>query len=166
MKIKERPEFNSKPKPVCLAKTDTAKKAITLMAERAIGSIVITNKAGDIEGIVTERDMLKRVLYMNLDPAKTKLDQIMTKEVRVANEDDNLLDWLRIMSNDRFRHLPIVNDNNELVSMMSQGDFVSYTWPELFSRVKENVKATIGVSYEVVLIIVAILVYALVVSLI
>ena len=48
----------------------------------------------------------------------------MTTQVRAAKEDDNLLDWLRIMSNDRFRHLPVVDEEGKVVSMMSQGDFV------------------------------------------
>ena len=66
----------------------------------------------------------------------------MTKDLKLAKVDDNLLDWLRQMSNDRFRHLPVVDDAGKLIGLMSQGDFVSYTWPELINRVKEQARAT------------------------
>ena len=107
---------------------------------------------------------MTRLLAKKLDPSKTTLSDIMTTQVRAAKEDDNLLDWLRIMSNDRFRHLPVVDEEGKVVSMMSQGDFVSYTWPELFSRVKETTKASLASGYQIVLIIVAVLAYAFVVS--
>ncbi len=55
----------------------------------------------------------------------------MTTDLKVARADDDLLDWLRLMSNERFRHLPVVDDQGVIIGMMSQGDFVSYTWPEL-----------------------------------
>jgi CBS-domain-containing membrane protein len=66
--------------------------------------------------------------------------------LRLARGDDDLLDWLRQMSNDRFRHLPVVDDDGTLIGIMSQGDFVSYTWPELLSRLKEQARATFDIN--------------------
>ena len=43
-------------------------------------------------------------------------------------------DWLRIMSNERFRRLPVLDADGRLVHVMTQGDFVSYTWPDLLYR--------------------------------
>ena len=68
----------------------------------------------------------------------------MTSKVQTANENDRVSDCLRRMSNGRFRHLPVVDDNQNLVGMMSQGDFVAYTWPELWKRVKEQANITIN----------------------
>ena len=164
MKIKDRPEYSSKPKPATLPPTAKVMKAVEIMAKGGFGSVIVVNKDDTIAGIVTERDLMTRLLAKKLDPAKTKLSDIMTTQVRAAKEDDNLLDWLRIMSNDRFRHLPVVDEDGKVVNMMSQGDFVSYTWPELFSRVKETAKASLASGYQIVLIIVAVLAYAFVVS--
>lgn len=164
MRIKDRPEFKSKPKPLTLPPTALVREAITVMSQKNYGSVVVANDDNTIAGIVTERDLMTRLLNQNKDPDKTKLTDIMTADVRVAKEDDNLLEWLRIMSNERFRHLPIVDEDNKVVSMVSQGDFVSYTWPELIERLKENAQATIGQSYQILLIIFALLAYALVVS--
>ena len=75
----------------------------------------------------------------------------MTRDLKVARADDDLLDWLRLMSNERVRHLPVVDDQGVLVSMMSQGDFVSYTWPELLGRLREQARATFDVSPSLVM---------------
>jgi len=164
VRIKDRPEYHSKLQPVTLRADNTVQDAIMLMCERNFGSIIITNEQKEIEGIITERDMLTRILYKSLDPKKTKISDVMTSEVRVAKEDDLVVDWLRIMSNDRFRHLPIVNNKQELVSIMSQGDFVSYTWPEILNRIKSKAAETVGAGHQVILIVVAMLLYALVVG--
>ena len=164
MKIKDRPEYHCKPQPCCMKEGDSAREAINMMTEKNFGSVIITNDDQTIASIVTERDLMTRLLYNKMNPDKTKLSEIMTREVRVAKEDDNLLDWLRIMSNERFRHLPVVDEDNKVVSMMSQGDFVSYTWPELLDRLKENVKASLGAGYQIFLIVSALLVYALIVA--
>ncbi|MEM6782090.1 MAG: CBS domain-containing protein [Pseudomonadota bacterium] len=161
MKIKDRPEYDSKPKPVTFLRDDLVSDAIEVMSNGNFGSVVIMEKDNSIAGIVTERDLMRRLLFHKKNPEKTPLSEIMTAEVRVAKEDDNLIDWLRIMSNERFRHLPVVDEDGKLVNMMSQGDFVSYTWPELFSRIKENTAATFGSTYQIILIIFGILLYSL-----
>lgn len=86
----------------------------------------------------------------------------MTTSVRTAKADDDLNDWLRIMSNERFRRLPIVDNDNKLLSIMTQGDFVSYTWPELVQQATTMAKATFGESLSLPRILGGILVYTLV----
>ena len=161
MKIKERPEYDTKPKPVTFPPDAKVREAINVMSEGNFGSVVIVDDKHSVVGIVTERDLMNRLLFHKKDPDKTTLSEIMTTEVRVAHENDNLLNWLRIMSNERFRHLPVVNEDGKLVNMMSQGDFVSYTWPELFERIKENAQATFGNTYQIFFIVAAILLYSL-----
>ena len=77
----------------------------------------------------------------------------MTVDLKMARADDDLLDWLRLMSNERFRHLPVIDDQGVIISMMSQGDFVSYTWPELMGRLREQARATFDVSPSIVMMI-------------
>ena len=66
----------------------------------------------------------------------------MTKNPRVANENDNVIDWLRIMSNDRFRRLPVVDEKNRIKVIFTQGDFVSYTWPDLIYQASQMAKSS------------------------
>lgn len=164
MKIKDKPEYKSKPKPLTAKPSDKLSDTVAAMSAKNFGSIVVVNPKGEVAGILTERDLMNRVLAAGLDPKKTKVSDVMTADVRVASEEDNLIDWLRIMSNERFRHLPIVDESGKLVSLMSQGDFVSYTWPDLIDRAVENTKATLGPIYQIPMIIAAVLIYALIVQ--
>ena len=76
----------------------------------------------------------------------------MTENPRVARETDEVVDWLRIMSNDRFRRLPVVDGDGRIQAMFTQGDFVSYTWPDLIYQAKELAKASVGRNYPIWLI--------------
>ncbi len=146
MKIKDRPEFSSKSSVMTFGPEETAFTAIKAMSEKNYGAAVIISPDRKPLGIVTERDFMRRLLNKELDQKTTKLSDIMTSDLKLAKADDNLLDWLRQMSNDRFRHLPVVDDNGSLIGIMSQGDFVSYTWPELLTRVKEQARATFNIN--------------------
>lgn len=142
MKIKDRPEFQRKAAVLTFGPTASVSEAVAIMSERNYGAAVVVDDERKPIGIVTERDFMRRLLNKRLDPDKTTLAQIMTTDLKLARADDELLDWLRLMSNERFRHLPVVDDGGVVINMMSQGDFVSYTWPELMARLKEQAKAT------------------------
>jgi CBS domain-containing protein len=146
MRIQDRPEFKSKSSVFTLSPDDLVITAVKAMSEKNYGAVVVVGPDNKPVGIVTERDFMRRLLNNSLDPKVTRLAEIMTTEVKVAKSDDNLLAWLRQMSNDRFRHLPVVDDNGVVISMMSQGDFVSYTWPQLLSRLGEQARATFELS--------------------
>ncbi len=70
---------------------------------------------------------MNKLVAKELDPRGTVLSDIMTANPRLARETDDLTDWLRIMSNERFRRLPVVDDNGHIKAVFTQGDFVSYT---------------------------------------
>ncbi len=142
MKIRDRQEFKSKPLPFTLQSDDPVSAAVSVMAEKNIGSVVILDDSRKVRGIVTERDLLRRLLRDNLDQKTTKLSAIMTREVKTAREDDDVIDWLRLMSNERFRHLPVVDQEGKLINVLSQGDFVSYTWPSLLAILKDKTAET------------------------
>jgi len=165
MQIKDRAEYKSKSKPTTMRKTDKVRKAIDEMSKYNYGCVVITNTKNEIEGIVSERDLMTRLLQKRLDPDKTKLADIMSTDVKVARDTDQVVDWLRIMSNERFRHLPVVDENNKLVNLMSQGDFVSYTWPSLISNLADKTKEGLSLWYQVPLILFSLVVYAWIVHL-
>jgi signal-transduction protein with cAMP-binding, CBS, and nucleotidyltransferase domain len=143
MKIKDRPEFKNKAPAFALRSDEMASAAIKTLAERNIGSVVIVDDDMKVRGIVTERDLVKKLLGGGLDPKTTPLSRIMTTDVRTAHPGDQVIDWLRLMSNERFRHLPVVDDDGRLINILSQGDFVSYTWPELLLNFREKTSETL-----------------------
>ena len=85
----------------------------------------------------------------------------MNLNPRVANETDDLIDWLRIMSNERFRRLPVVDENGHIKAVFTQGDFVSYTWPDLVYQIKTLATATVSKNWAPFLIIGGIALYSL-----
>lgn len=150
MKIKDRAEFSNKSSVMTFSPDDTVFYAAQAMSAKNYGAAVIVGTDRKPIGIVTERDFMRRLINNRLDPVTTPLSAIMTTDLKLARADDNLLDWLRQMSNDRFRHLPVVDENGVLVSIMSQGDFVSYTWPELMVRVREQAQATFVINPSII----------------
>ena len=164
MRIKDRPEYRSKPVPFSLSANDLVQTAVKIMSEKNIGSVVIVDDDMQVKGIVTERDLMRRVLNKSLDGQTTRLASIMTSEVRTGLADDDVIDWLRQMSNERFRHLPVVDGQGRLVNIMSQGDFVSFTWPDLLGLFTEKTRDTLkGSASQIPLLVAAMLVYAVLV---
>ena len=146
MQIKDRPEYSRKGAVLTMSGDASVASAVAVMSERNYGAVVIVSPDDKPIGIVTERDLMRRLLAKGLDPIKTPLREIMTSDLKVAKPEDELLDWLRQMSNDRFRHVPVVGEDGRVITIMSQGDFVSYTWPQLFARITEQAKATFELS--------------------
>ena len=141
-RLVDRPEFKTKPKPVTFLGKDKVSQAIAVMADKNYGSVVIIDSKDKVVGIVTERDIVKKLVNNNMSPKTTKLEDIMTLNPRVANENDDVVDWLRIMSNDRFRRLPVVDADGKIKVIFTQGDFVSYTWPDLIFQASQLAKAS------------------------
>lgn len=162
MQLKDKPDFKTKPKPVTFAPEDTVQQALDVMCEKNIGSIIVINPDETVAGIVTERDMMIRVLGAGVNPKKTALKDIMSRDVMVANEHDDLVDWLRTMTHERFRHLPIVDEEGKLVNMLSQGDFVAFTWPDLYEKVKQDLKGWLGRTLQILLVLFAVVTLALI----
>lgn len=155
MKIKEQLAHKKSGEMITLHPRDGVDKAIQVMGENNIGAIVIVNEEDQVRGILTERDLLKRVLFPKKDPQEMKIEQIMTEDIHVANENDELLDWIYTMSHERFRHLPIVDEYHRLVGVLSQGDFVAYTWPDLYEKVKADIRGRVGPLFQVLLVLFA-----------
>jgi CBS domain-containing protein len=162
LKIKDRPEFRSKSPVMTFPPETMVSVAIKAMSERNYGAAVVVNDEYKPVGIVTERDFMRRLLDKGLDPIRTPLSTIMTSDLKIGHAEDNMLDWVRQMSNERFRHVPIVDDAGKLINIMSQGDFVSYTWPELLTLVKDQTIRTIKPGYQIIIIAGGIALYTLV----
>ncbi len=149
MRLKDRPEFAAKKSPLTRTRDVTVSQAVSEMVARNYGSVVVVDGDQKVIGIVTERDLMRKLINENRDPQTTTLGDIMTTEPRLAREDDDVLDWLRIMSNERFRRLPVVDAEGRIKAVFSQGDFVSYTWPDLIYQAKQMARASVGQNYGI-----------------
>ena len=109
---------------------------------------------------------MNKVVGKELNPKETLLSSIMTENPKLAKETDDMLEWLRIMSNERFRRLPVVDDQNRIKAVFTQGDFVSYTWPDLMYQMKSIATATVSKNWPLFLIGGGIAIYSLVLILV
>ena len=96
--------------------------AIKLMAEKGIGSLVVTEGEA-LKGIVTERDYARKVIIKGRASDSTKISEIMTADVVTASSDQSVNQCMAIMTERKCRHLPVVDDG-QLVGMISIGDLV------------------------------------------
>ena len=133
------------------------------MSDKNYGASVIVGPDHKPVGIVTERDFIRRLLAKNPDPHTTPLSAIMSKDLKLASPDDEVVEWLSVMTNERFRHLPVVDSNGKLLNLMSQVDFVSYTWPQLLGKFADNSVKSFMEWFHLHLPVTGILLYSLVV---
>jgi CBS domain-containing protein len=148
----DRPEYKLKQRPLTCLPNISVFEAVSKMAEKSFGAVIVINDHKKVIGVVTERDVMNKLVAQNLDAHQTLVSDIMTEHPRVARETDDLIDWLRIMSNERFRRLPVVDDNGQIKAVFTQGDFVSYTWPDLIYQMKSIATATVSKNWAVLLI--------------
>lgn len=147
-RLMDRSEYASKPKPLTRGPDETVADAVSAMSEKNYGSVIITDPDDKVIGVVTERDIMTKLVAKGLDAKTTKLSDIMTHDPRLARETDEMLDWLRIMSNERFRRLPVVDEDGRIKAVFTQGDFVSYTWPDLIGQMTNLAKASVTGSFH------------------
>jgi CBS domain-containing protein len=105
---------------VTLQEDVSAYEAVKLMNENRIGCLVVL-QYGQVVGIVTERDMLERVLEKCRNPKETKVTEIMTKRVIVGKPDMRLDEAAKLMFENRVKKLPIV-EGNHLVGLVTLTD--------------------------------------------
>lgn len=108
---------------VTIEKTTGVIDAMSIFSANRIGSLLITDKNSNILGIIGARDVLMAVVN-HFDTIKTMtVESIMTTDLIVGTEDDHVDYILAVMTENRIRHVPIM-DGNQLKGMVSIGDVV------------------------------------------
>ena len=100
----------------------TVLDAITLMADKTIGSLVIMED-DELLGIVTERDYARKVIIKGRSSRTTLCSEIMTTGVFTTASSETVNSCMALMTEKRIRHLPVVEDNR-VIGMISIGDLV------------------------------------------
>lgn len=100
-------------------------EAATKMTENKIGCLVVLNSQGKLSGVVTERDMLAKVLAVSLPPDTIFVKDIMTTETIFCDKNSTIEKLEQIMSGNSIRHLPIA-ENSVPTGMISARDIIAY----------------------------------------
>jgi CBS domain-containing protein len=98
--------------------------AIQLMADRNIGALLVT-QADKLVGILTERDYTRKVALKGKSSKQTPVKEILSGQVIHVNPDHTVEDCMRIMTEHRVRHLPVL-DADRIVGVVSIGDLVNW----------------------------------------
>lgn len=100
----------------------TVLEAITLMAQKSIGALVVTEE-DKVVGIISERDYARKVVLMERSSYDTLVTDIMTHSVITVTPEQSNENCMELMTEKRLRHLPVVQDG-KLVGLISIGDLV------------------------------------------
>jgi len=122
--MSERTVFQSIPSGRVLSISPQASvyEAACLMTEAQCGSILIVNEAGAMLGILTERDLMTKVVAKAFDPKETVVSSVMTAHPRFVSPDLPVSDAVLIMKEGGFRHLPILSPTYKIIGMFSIRD--------------------------------------------
>ncbi len=105
--------------------SSSALNAAVLMNQYKVGSLLVMS-SGSVMGIITERDLLQRVLAEQRDPAATTVEAVMTTELLCCHPETSIEEARAVMKDRRIRHLPVVDEEGQLQGMISIGDLNAY----------------------------------------
>jgi CBS domain-containing protein len=109
--------------------------AVNVMNDHHVGSVLVV-EGGYPVGIFSERDVLVRVVAAHRDPRQTLIRDVMTTRLHTATPDDTLLDVMRLMTERRCRHVPVM-EGEMLLGLVSIGDITKATQHNLRQEVRE-----------------------------
>ena len=107
----------------------TVREAAQRMARREVRSALVMED-GKLLGIFTGTDLIGRVVAVGLDPDKTLLNKVMTRDPETISSHESAVEALRRMQQGHFRHLPVVDDG-KVVGILSRRDFLGYEIDEI-----------------------------------
>lgn len=103
---------------------------LATLADRKVGALVVSSDGRTVEGIVSERDVVRKLNDHGADLLDYRVSSIMTADVRTCSPDDGVEVLARTMTDGRFRHMPVLVDG-ELAGIVSIGDIVKGRIDEL-----------------------------------
>jgi CBS domain-containing protein len=109
---------------------DTLGRAVEILRDNGIGALVVTDDDGSLCGILSERDIVRKLADTPGRTLPQLVEGVMVRDVKTCRLDDDLLSVLKQMRDGRFRHMPVVDDG-KLQGMVTIGDVVNYRLTEV-----------------------------------
>jgi len=114
---------------------ETIAAAIQKLIEYDRGALPVCNDKGEIVGIITERDIVRKCFAQVSELKNIKVQDIMTGQVAICNLEDDLDYAINVMKQKRIRHIPIV-DGQKVISMVSMRDLLGMQYEETKAEIR------------------------------
>lgn len=114
------------PDPACVSEKDNIREVARIMAREDTGVVPVV-EGKKVIGMITDRDIVVRLVAEGKDPSNASVKEAMTRNVRAVKEDSSVSDVLDVMSKSQVRRVPVVNDRDEIVGIVSMGDVAEKT---------------------------------------
>jgi len=102
-------------------------EAVKKMVERDVECLLIV-KFGELQGLITFRDIIEKVVYVKRAPEKTKVRDVMAKKMITCRPDSTIIEVVKLMKNKRLRRVPVVNKDGRLVGIVTDFDLAIFGW--------------------------------------
>lgn len=119
-----------------IARSATIAEAADELRLRGVGALVVSDDGRRIDGILSERDLVRRLAERGGNVMADEVSQLMTTDVRTCSPDDTAEDLMRLMTEHRIRHLPVTTDG-VLCGLVSIGDVVKWRVTELEDETRQ-----------------------------
>ena len=111
--------------------SETVRAALTVLAERGVGALVVSPDGRRVEGIVSERDVARGLHNRGAALLADPVSSLMTADVHTCRPEARVTDLAQMMTDHRVRHVPVVDEDGLLVGIVSIGDVVKARLDEL-----------------------------------
>jgi CBS domain-containing protein len=120
--------------------------AIELMAQNSVGALLVVDE-GQLVGVISERDYARKVILNGRSSKDTFIREIMTPSPRTIECDTSVEEAMRIMTESRIRHLPVINSEGHVAGVLSIGDLVNWivtTQDETIAHLEHYISGDLG----------------------
>ncbi|MDA0746621.1 MAG: CBS domain-containing protein [bacterium] len=112
--------------PVVIEAETSLASALSLMAEKNVGCLLVLNKTGELTGILAEGDFFNKVAGENVDLATSKVQDFMTANPTPMKETDSIGYAMHLMALHGYRHIPVVNEDGKPIKVVSFKDSLKF----------------------------------------
>lgn len=115
------------PNPETVRESATLQEVARVMKDSDVGVVPVCDNSKKVIGLVTDRDIVVRVIAEGKNPSNATVSEVMTKGVKTVREDDSVHKVFDLMSDEQVRRVPVVNEREELVGIIAQADLATRT---------------------------------------
>lgn len=109
---------------------ETLGTAVEILKEKGIGALLVTDQNGKLCGILSERDIVRKLADTPGHTLPKKVEEVMTSKVETTTPDEDLVSVLKRMTAGRFRHMPVM-EGDKLIGMVTIGDAINHRLSQL-----------------------------------